>query len=103
MDGRKVSHQAREEIRIRAIRRVEAGENPEDVVRTLGFNRSSSYDWMARYREGGIEGLRYRKIPGRKPKLDAPQLKKLYHWIVQKDPGQLDLRLHCGPATWFVS
>ena len=93
MDGRKLSHQAREEIRIRAVRRVEAGESPEDVVRMLGFNRSSIYDWLARYREGGVEGLRYRKIPGRKPKLDDPQLEKLFHWITKGDPRELKLEL----------
>jgi len=54
MEGRKVSHKAREEIRIRAVRRVEAGESPEDVVRILGFNRSSIYasGWLATVREG---------------------------------------------------
>lgn len=89
MDGRKLSHEAREAIRIRAVDRVQAGESPEDVVRTLGFHRSCIYDWLARYREGGIEALGYRKIPGRKPKLAGPQLKKLYDWITLKNPQQL--------------
>lgn len=96
MDGRKLSHEAREEIRIRAVQRVKAGESPEDVVRALGFNRSSIYDWIARYREGGIDGLRYRKIPGRKPKLDGSQLKKLYRWITRDDPRQLEFEF----ALW---
>lgn len=89
MDGRKLSHEAREEIRIRAVRRVEAGESPEDVIRALGFHRSCIYDWLARYREGGLEALRYRKIPGRKPKLSGSELKKLYRWLTTKDPRQL--------------
>ena len=33
MDGRKLSHEALEEIRIRAVKRVEAGESPEVVVK----------------------------------------------------------------------
>jgi transposase len=89
MDGRKLSQQAREEIRIRAVERVEAGESPEDVVQALGFHRSCIYDWLARYRESGYEGLRYRKIPGRKPKLSGAQLKRLYRWVTLKDPRQL--------------
>ncbi len=89
MDGRKLSHQAREEIRILAVQRVEAGESPEDVVRALGFHRSCIYDWLARYRQGGLEGLRFQKIPGRKPKLSGPQLKKLFDWITSKSPQQL--------------
>jgi transposase len=89
MDGRKLSHEAREEIRVRAVRRVEAGESPEAVIQALGFHRSCIYEWLARYREGGYEGLRYRKIPGRKPKLSGAELQKLYRWVTSKDPRQL--------------
>lgn len=96
MDGRKLSHAAREEIRIRAVKRVEAGESPEDVVRTLGFHRSAIYEWLARYREGGIEGLRYRKIPGKKPKLSGAQVRKVYEWITQSNPRQLNFEF----ALW---
>lgn len=96
MDGRKLSHETREEIRIRAVQRVEAGESPEDVVRTLGFNRSAIYEWLARYREGGIEGLRYRKIPGKKPKLSGGQIRKVYEWVTEKDPRQLQFEF----ALW---
>jgi hypothetical protein len=32
MDGRKLSHEALEEIRIRAVKRVEDGESPEVLV-----------------------------------------------------------------------
>jgi transposase len=54
MDGRKLSHEALEEIRIRAVKRVEAGESPEVVVEALGFHRSAIYKWISLYREGGI-------------------------------------------------
>ncbi|WP_208545296.1 hypothetical protein [Caballeronia arationis] len=43
-DGRQLSHATLEEIRIRAVRRVEAGESPEDVIRTLGFSRARIYE-----------------------------------------------------------
>jgi hypothetical protein len=43
MDGRKLSHAALEEIRIRAVKRVEAGESPEVVIDALGFHRSAIY------------------------------------------------------------
>ena len=89
MDGRKLSHEAREEIRIRAVQRVEAGESPEDVISTLVFHRSCIYDWLARYREGGIDALRYKKIPGRKPRLSGSQLKQLFDWITLKSPQQM--------------
>ncbi|NPT55033.1 hypothetical protein [Paraburkholderia elongata] len=38
--GRQISHATLEEIRIRAVKRVEAGASPEDVIRTLGFSRA---------------------------------------------------------------
>ncbi len=71
MDGRRLSHRTREEIRIRAVKRVEAGESPEDVVKVLGFHRSCIYEWLAKYREGGVEALRTRRIPGRPRKLSG--------------------------------
>jgi len=43
---------------------VEAGKSPEDVVRVLGFTRTVNYDWLAKYREGGIDALRAKTIPG---------------------------------------
>ncbi len=38
-DGRSLSHATLEEIRIRAVQRVEAGDSPEVVVKALGFSR----------------------------------------------------------------
>lgn len=43
-DGRALGHDTLEEIRIRAVQRVEAGESPEDVIRVLGFGRTVIYD-----------------------------------------------------------
>jgi len=88
-DGRRLSHKTREEIRIRAVRRVEAGESPEVVVKALGFHRSCIYEWLAKYREGGEEALRTRKIPGRPPKLNGRQLKRIYDLVTRKNPLQL--------------
>lgn len=89
MDGRRLSHRTREEIRIRAVKRVEAGESPEDVVKTLGFHRSCIYEWLAKYREGGVEALRTRRIPGRPRKLAGKHLKKIYDTVTRKNPLQL--------------
>lgn len=90
-DGRQLDHKTREAIRIRAIKRIEAGESPEVIATTLGFHRSCVYDWIARYREGGIEALRAKPIPGAKPKLDGKQLRWLFETIVGKNPLQLKL------------
>ncbi len=88
-DGRKLSHKTLEEIRIRAVRQVEAGESPETVIKALGFHRSCIYEWIAKYREGGVDALRSRLAPGKTPKLSGNHLKWLYITIVGTNPLQL--------------
>lgn len=88
-DGRKIDRNALEAIRIRAVQRVEAGESPEVVIKALGFTRSLIYEWLAKYREGGVDALRRRKAPGKTPKLRGNQLQKIYRLVVGVDPRQL--------------
>ncbi len=87
-DGRKLSHEALEAIRMHAVQRVEAGESPEDVVRVLGFHRTVIYEWLAKAREGGLDALRAKPVPGRPPRLQGKQLRWLYKTITSKDPRQ---------------
>lgn len=89
LDGRKLKHTTLEEIRIRAVQQVERGESPEKVIQALGFTRQRIYEWMARYREGGIEALKAKPIAGCPPKFAAQHIKKLYGIIVDNNPLQL--------------
>ena len=95
-DGRKLSRATLEEIRIRAVQQVEAGESPEAVVAALGFSRPRIYEWLAKYRGGGLEALRMRKAPGKKPKLKGHMVRWLYNAITMKSPLQFKLPL----ALW---
>jgi len=61
-DARSLDHKTLEEIRILAVERVQAGESPEDIIRTLGFTRSCIYTWLALYRAGGWGALRARAL-----------------------------------------
>jgi len=95
-DGRKLSREALADIRIKAVQRVEAGESPEDIIELLGFHRSCIYRWIAQYREGGIEALKKKTAPGKKPKLNGRQMQKLYQLITNKNPRQLNFEF----ALW---
>ncbi len=87
-DGRKLDHATLEAIRMRAVKQVESGTRVEDIAASLGLSRSAVFSWVAAYREGGIEALRAKPVPGRPPKLSGAQLRTLYTLIVGADPRQ---------------
>ena len=88
-DARKVDHTTLEEMRIRAVRSVQAGESPEVVARSMRINRRTIYGWLAQYRRGGWGALKAKPLLGRPPKLDARALQWIYNTITQKNPLQL--------------
>jgi transposase len=88
-DGRRLDHQTLEQLRIRAVQQIEDGVHPEEVAAALGMTRAAVYGWLAKYREGGLEALKARPVPGRPPKLRGPQLARLYGLVVGNDPRQL--------------
>ena len=89
LDGRKISPKAMEEIRIRAVQQVQAGESPETVIKTLGFARACIYNWLARYRAGGWHALKTGSRSGRPKKLAGKQISWIYRTIRDKDPRQV--------------
>ncbi|HXQ56046.1 MAG TPA: helix-turn-helix domain-containing protein, partial [Actinomycetes bacterium] len=88
-DGRKLDHKTLEQLRIRAVRQIEQGAHPEDIAQALGMTRAAVYSWLAKYRQGGLEALRAKPVPGRPPTLSGAQLARLYHLVVGNDPRQL--------------
>jgi transposase len=88
-DGRKLDHKTLEQLRIRAVGQVEQGAHPDEVAAGLGMTRAAVYAWLAKYREGGLEALKARPVPGRPPKLSGTQLARLYGLVVGNDPRQL--------------
>jgi transposase len=89
LDGRKINPKAMEEIRLRAVQRVQAGESPEKVIEALGFARACIYNWLARYRTGGWHALRTGDRSGRPKKLSGTQIHWIYKTVRDKDPRQL--------------
>src|SRR5580704_14341540 len=64
-DARKLDHATLEAMRIRAVRSVQAGENPEVVARSLRISRRTIYGWLAQYRRGGWGALKAKPLFGR--------------------------------------
>src|SRR5215211_464207 len=81
-DGRKLDHKTLEQLRIRAVGQIQQGAHPEDVAAALGMTRAAVHGWLAKYREGGLEALKARPVPGRPSKLQGPQLAQLYGLVV---------------------
>jgi len=85
-DGRTLSHDALEEIRLRAFERVEAGESITNVARALGFDPAVVGRWINKARKQGIEALHAKPIPGRPPILDDRQVGIVRALILEFDP-----------------
>jgi hypothetical protein len=46
IDGRKLSHETLEQIRLMAVRRVQAGEKASRVIASYGLCRTDIYRWL---------------------------------------------------------
>src|SRR3990172_1267702 len=88
VDGRTLSHEMSEHIRLMAVRRVRAGERPSTVMRSYGLCRTTIYKWLRAAKRGGEEALQARRHPGRKPFLSPRQKLRVRQWINGKDPRQ---------------
>ena len=90
-DGRKLDHHTLEKIRIRVVRQVETGARPDDIATSLGLSRSAVFSWVAAYREGGLDALRAKPVPGRPSKLSEAQIAELYAIVVRSSPAQYQI------------
>ena len=74
IDWRKKSQETQETVRKQAvIDVVEGGEAPKDVIRILGLTESRLYEWLGKYRSGGLGALDSLPHPGKKPLLSEDQ------------------------------
>ena len=68
--------------RLLAIARVLEGASRAEAARHSGMDRQTLRDWVHRYNEAGIPGLRSRKKAGRPAKLTAAQMAELRELVV---------------------
>ncbi|MDI6721059.1 MAG: helix-turn-helix domain-containing protein [Candidatus Aenigmarchaeota archaeon] len=59
VDGRKLSHETNETIRMMAVRRVKEGEKPRSVIANYGLCRTSIYRWLRAEKKGGKDPRNY--------------------------------------------
>jgi transposase len=80
-------------LRIRAVGQIQQGAHPDEVAAGLGMTRAAVYGWLAKYREGGLDALGAKPVPGRPPSVSGGQLQRLYMLVVGNDPRPVAIRL----------
>jgi transposase len=88
IDGRTLTHEASETIRIMAVRRVTEGEPPSEVIKSYGLCRTTVYKWLRAARHGGEAALAAHKASGPPCRLNAKQKQQVRTWICGQDPRQ---------------
>ena len=96
IDGRTLSHETSETIRMMAVRRVREGQRPSVVIASYGLCRTTIYRWLRAARRGGLRSLKGRKHPGPSARLTARQRAQVFRWINGKDPRQYNFEF----ALW---
>lgn len=81
LDARSLSHNTLEYIRFRAVRAIQKGFSVREVANIFGIHRSRIYEWLKLVRKRGMNALKERPVPGRKPKLNDTQNKVLELWL----------------------
>ena len=98
MDGRKLTHEQSEYIRIQAVKAVrQKKKSPEDVIKIFGLHRANIYKWLKKYDKGGFAALRSTKAKGPAPKLSLWQKKRVGNYLL-KNPTQFRFEY----ALWTV-
>ena len=93
-DGRSLSPEAKEALRMRAVRAVrEQGLSQAHVIRTMGVGRTTLFEWLCGYDCGGYDALKAKAV-GRKTghtALNERQQGVIRRAVIDKYPDQLKL------------
>ena len=97
-DARKLDHTTLEEMRMRAVRSVQAGESPEVVARSMRINRRTIYGWLAQYRRGGWGALKAKAAFGQAAQTGCARLAMDLHHHHAEEPVATEVRLRAVDA-----
>jgi transposase len=81
--------------RLLAIALVLEGESRAEAARLNGMDRKTLRDWVHRYNEAGVDGLRPRVIPGRPNALTDEQMEELRTMVLKGPDSERD-----GVVRW---
>lgn len=74
--------------RLLALAMVLEGSSRSEAAQQNGMDRQTLRDWVHRYNQSGVEGLRSRNGPGPKPVLTEAQMAELKEWVIKgPDPA----------------
>lgn len=74
--------------RATAIRLLHLGHGPDEAAKMMAVSKATIYNWHARWREGGVEGLVNRPKSGRPTKATHEYVEKLEE-ALEADPTEL--------------
>jgi transposase len=92
----KKGRRATNEERLAAIQMYDNGLTADRIAEILNVGRSSVFDWISKYREGGLASISTKFASGRPTVLDDSEMVRLYTMINGKDPRTYSF----GMALW---
>lgn len=92
----KKGRRATNEERLAAIQMHDNGLTADRIAEILNVGRSSVFDWISKYREGGLASISTKFASGRPTVLDDSEMVRLYAMINGKDPRTYSF----GMALW---
>lgn len=63
------------------------GRKRQAIAEDLGVHRTTVKKWLERYRAQGVEGLRIRYAPGKRPRLPAALAPTIVEWVTGSPQG----------------
>ena len=92
----KKGRRATNEERLAAIRMYENGLSPDQITEIMEVGRSSLFEWISKYRKGGLAAISTKFASGRPTVLEDSEMNRLYVMINGKDPRVYSF----GLALW---